>query len=78
MERVQKQHRSWPEWARIYVNVFRTVVVAICAGAAAYGWLAHVPWLQAAGVTIGIGELLECSYYLTILNWGTRTQRISS
>src|SRR5437764_3193621 len=67
--------RTWPRWARAYVQVFRTVVVATCIGFAAYGWLAHVPWLLAAAVTIGIGELVECTYYLVVLDWGERTGR---
>jgi hypothetical protein len=78
MELLHKRHRSWPEWARTYVNVFRTVIVAICIAAAIYGWWAHIAWLLAAGTTIGLGELLECTYYLAILDWGQRTRRISS
>jgi hypothetical protein len=67
---------TWPGWARIYVQVFRTLIVTACVAFAVYGWLAHIPWLLAAAVTIGIGELLECTYYLVILEWGQRTRRI--
>ena len=67
-----KRRRSWPSWARMYVQVFRTIVVATCLVAAAFGWYAHVDWLLAAGLTIGLGELLECTYYLVVLDWGAR------
>jgi hypothetical protein len=64
-------------WSRIYLNVFRTVVVAACVAFAAYGWFEHIAWLAAAGATIGLGEFIECTYYLLVLNWGERTRRIS-
>jgi hypothetical protein len=73
-----EQPRTWVEWARLYVRVFRTVVVGICFALAIYGWWAHIPWLLAAGATIGLGELLECTYYLLVMEWGERTQRLVS
>lgn len=47
-----------------------------CVAFAAYGWLAHIQWLVAAGVTIGLGEFAECTYYLIVLSWGERSRRI--
>ena len=67
--------RTFSGWSRIYVRVFRTVVVASCVGFAAYGWIADIQWLVAAGVTIGLGEFVECTYYLIVLNWGERSRR---
>jgi hypothetical protein len=60
----------------MYLHVFRTVVVATCLVAAAYGWYAQIGWLLAAGLTIGVGELLECTYYLVVLDWGERSHRL--
>ncbi len=34
---------------------------------------AGVAWLFAACVCIGLGELLESSYYIGVLRWGQRT-----
>ncbi|MBV9893209.1 MAG: hypothetical protein JO020_03465 [Chloroflexi bacterium] len=68
--------RTFSWWSRIYLRLFRTVVVAACVACAAYGWLAHIQWLVAAGVTIGLGEFVECTYYLVVLNWGERSRRI--
>ena len=68
--------RTFAGWSRIYLHVFRAVVVAACLGFAAYGWIAHIQWLLAAAVTIGLGEFVECTYYLIVLNWGERSRRI--
>jgi hypothetical protein len=65
--------RSWTDWARLYLHVFRAIVVTVCLTLAVYAWLAHVQWLLGASVCIGIGELVECSYYLMVLNWGERS-----
>lgn len=67
--------RTFSGWSRVYLRVFRTVVVAVCVAFAAYGWVAHIQWLVAAGVTIGVGEFVECTYYLIVLNWGERSRR---
>jgi hypothetical protein len=74
--RLVQQPRTFSSWSRIYLRVFRTVVVAACLACAAYGWIAHVQWLLAAGVTIGLGEFIECTYYLIVLTWGERSGRI--
>ena len=70
-----KQPRTWLDWARFYLHAFRLVVVTVCLGLAVYGWFGHIGWLSAAGIVIGTGELLECTYYLTVLDWGRRTHR---
>lgn len=53
-----------------YLYTFRRVVVGLAVIAAAMGLAAHIPWLLAASVTIGIGEWLESSYYIAVLRWG--------
>jgi ABC-type transport system involved in cytochrome bd biosynthesis fused ATPase/permease subunit len=78
MREVHTTDRSWLAWARVYLHVFRVVVVSACAIIAAYAWLADLGWLLAASACIGTGELLECSYYLTVLRWGERSRRLSS
>ena len=55
-----------------YLQVFRTVVVGLCLVAAMWGWAEHIDWLLAAGVCVGVGEFLESSYYLVVLDWGRR------
>ena len=69
--------RAWLDWARLYLHLFRLVVVSLCVCIAAYAWLAKVDWLLAASLCIGLGELLECTYYLTVLEWGRRSHRLS-
>ena len=71
-----QQPRTYSGWSRVYLRAFRTVVVASCAAFVAYGWIAHIQWLLAAGLTIGIGEFIECTYYLMVLDWGQRSRRI--
>jgi hypothetical protein len=68
--------RTWLDWARLYLHVFRVVVVTICFGLAVYGWLAHIGWLLAAGLVIGTGELVESTYYLGVLEWGRGSHRL--
>ena len=70
-------HRMWTitrptEVAFRYLYVFRTVVVGLMVVGAVVGWLAHIPWLLAVCVCVGIGEWLESSYYLTVMRWGQR------
>ncbi|HEY1291475.1 MAG TPA: hypothetical protein VGJ60_00160 [Chloroflexota bacterium] len=72
------QQRTWVGWARLYLHAFRLMVVTVCVGLAIYGWFEHIGWLFAAGTVIGTGELLECTYYLTVLDWGRRTHRLRS
>ena len=72
---MQRPH-TWTGLARAYVTTFRIVVVSICFALATVGWIAHISWLLAAAGTVGVGELLECTYYLVVLDWGERTRRI--
>jgi hypothetical protein len=72
------QPRTWVGWARLYLHAFRLVVVTVCFGFAVYGWVEQIAWLSAAAAVIGTGELLECSYYLSVLEWGRRTHRLQS
>jgi hypothetical protein len=64
--------RGWsgPEGAFAYLYLFRRVVVGLALVGAGVGWAGQVPWLFAAGLCIGIGELLESSYYIGVLRWG--------
>lgn len=69
--------RGWRAWALTYLSVFRGVVVGVCVIGAAWGWSEHMSWLLAASACIGIGELLESSYYVAVLEWGARTGRLA-
>ena len=62
--------RSWPQWALTYLYAFRRVVVGLCVVGAGVGWVEHIDWLLAASVCVGIGELLESSYYIGVMRWG--------
>jgi len=59
-------------WARVYLRVFRRVVVGLALVGFGAGWGWQVAWLAAASLCIGAGELLESSYYLWVLGWGVR------
>jgi hypothetical protein len=52
-----------------YLSLFRRIVVGLAAAGAAVGLLQQWPGLLAACICIGIGEWLECSYYLAVLRW---------
>jgi hypothetical protein len=47
-------------------------VVGLCLASAGVAWLTDLRWLLAVAVCIGIGELLESSYYIAVLRWGQR------
>ena len=70
---VRGTRRSWPEWALEYLYVFRAVVVGLCLVGAAVGLAGQVAWLLAASACIAIGELLESSYYIAVLEWARRS-----
>jgi hypothetical protein len=70
--------KGWPEWALLYLVAFRRTVVGLCLAAAGAAWLSDVTWLLAVSVCVGIGELLESSYYIGVLRWGQRTGSIPS
>jgi hypothetical protein len=68
---------GWPDWALAYLYVFRRVIVGLCLVGAAVGWAADVSWLLWASVCVGVGELLESSYYIGVLRWGQRRGAIA-
>ncbi|MBV9545097.1 MAG: hypothetical protein JOY61_12060, partial [Chloroflexi bacterium] len=49
--------------------VFRRVVVGACVVGAGVGLAARVDWLLAVSVCVGVGELLESSYYIGVLRY---------
>jgi hypothetical protein len=69
-----RHQRGRPELdlAYRYLLVFRQVVVGLALAAAGMGWAWHVPWLVAASLCVGAGELLESSAYIWVLRWGQR------
>jgi hypothetical protein len=70
--RQRRPTNTWPEWALVYLFAFRRVVVGTCLAAAGAAWQTEVGWLFAAAVCVGVGELLESSYYIGVLRWGQR------
>jgi hypothetical protein len=52
-----------------YLTVFRRVVVSLAVIGAVVAYVEQWPSLFAAFVCIGMGELLESSYYLSVLHW---------
>jgi|GEM_PF-4112145 hypothetical protein len=64
--------RNGYEWALVYLYVFRRVMVGLALIGAGVGWAWQVPWLVAASLCIGAGELLESSYDIWVLRWGQR------
>jgi hypothetical protein len=69
---------DWLAWALVYLVAFRRTVVGLCVAAAGVAWLTHVPWLFAVSGCVGIGELLESSYYIGVLRWGQHSGAIPS
>jgi hypothetical protein len=67
-----RRQLSGPEWALAYLYVFRRVVVGLALIGAGAAWSWQVPGLLAACVCIGIGELLESTFYIEVLRWGQR------
>lgn len=61
-----------PERAYAYLTAFRRLVVTAALVGAALAWSHELPWVAAALLSIGVGELLESSYYLNVLAWGER------
>jgi len=56
-----------------YLILFRRVVVRLAIVGAALAWAYQLPALTAALVCVGIGELLESSYYISVLRWHQRS-----
>ncbi len=68
-----RRRRQGPaQWALTYLLVFRHVVVGLALVGAGAGCYCQVPGLVAAGLCIGVGELLESTYYIEVLRWGQR------
>jgi hypothetical protein len=66
-------HRqSYPEWALAYLFVFRRVVVGLAVIGVGVGWAGQMPGVFGAALCIGLGELLESTYYIEVLRWGQR------
>src|SRR5687767_9837237 len=61
-----------PTLAFRYLYLFRRLVVSAAVVGAVLSWANEWPALAAALVCIGIGELLESSYYLSVLRWRQR------
>ena len=55
-----------------YLFLFRRVVVSLALVGAVLAWVHQFPALTAALVCVGIGELLESSYYISVLRWRER------
>jgi hypothetical protein len=74
LRQLLKRHapRPWSDWAFAYLCVFRRVMVGLCIAGAGVAWAEQVHWLLAVCVCVGIGELLESSYYIEVLRWGRR------
>jgi hypothetical protein len=66
------QQQSGPEWAFAYLYVFRRIVVGLALVGAGLAWSWQAPGLLAASLCIGLGELLESTYYIEVLRWGQR------
>ena len=66
------RRQDGPERALEYLYSFRLGVVGLALVGAGIAWVEQVPWLLAACVCIGVGELLECNYYIVVLRWGQR------
>jgi hypothetical protein len=52
-----------------YLYLFRRVVVSLAIVGVVLAWTYQLPALMAAFVCVGIGELLESSYYISVLRW---------
>ena len=61
-----------------YLYTFRRIVVVAALVGAGFAWSAQWPGLFAASVCVGIGELIECSYYLGVLGWAQRRGSVSA
>ena len=55
-----------------YLFLFRRIVVSLAVLGAVLAWSYDFPALLAAFVCVGVGELLESSYYINVLRWRQR------
>ncbi len=56
-----------PVTALAYLVSFRRAVVGLAVAGLGLGWLDQLPWLFWASLCIGLGELLESSYYIVLV-----------
>ena len=68
----RRRRQSYPEWAFAYLLVFRRVVVGLAVIGVGVGWAGQMPGVFGAALCIGIGELIESTYYIEVLRWGQR------
>ena len=68
----RRWQRSGPERALAYLYTFRRVVVGLALIGAGATWSWQMPGLLAACLCIGVGELLESTFYIEVLRWGQR------
>src|SRR5256885_6237545 len=54
-----------------YLYTFRRIIIIVALIGAGVAWAEQLSGLFAAFVCIGIGELIECSYYLGVLKYST-------
>src|SRR4051812_50229739 len=55
-----------------YLYLFRRIVVGLALAGASVAFLEQWTGLCAAFICVGIGELLESSYYIGVLHWRQR------
>jgi hypothetical protein len=65
----QESAQDTTDLALTYLHWFRRIVVVLAVAGAAISFAQQWSALGAACVCIGIGEWLECSYYLNVLRW---------
>jgi hypothetical protein len=58
-----------------YLTIFRRVVVGLALIGALLAFVEHWPGLRAVVVCVGIGELLESTYYLSVSRWRQHSHR---
>ena len=66
------EERAETTLAFSYLCLFRRAVVSLAVLGAVLAWAYQLPALMAAFVCVGIGELLESSYYISVLRWRQR------
>jgi hypothetical protein len=56
-----------PVTALAYLVSFRRAIVGLAVAGLGLGWVEQLPWLFWASLCIGLGELLESSYYIVLV-----------
>ena len=60
------------DFALAYLTIFRGIAVLAAATGATIGLTTNTQWLLAVSICVGLGELLETTYYITVMRWGQR------